>query len=292
MKKIGFLIQLFAVLLIVSCTEVIDIDLQDGDNNKLSVSGKFTNETKAHQVELKYTVDYFSTGEIPMVENARVYISNNQGDTINLTETSTGIYQTASDVAGIIGVTYKLNIELQNGEKYNSDEQIMPAPIEADSIICEYREGVAFMDGGYYVQYFGQETAGEGGNYFWDLYIDNVLDSDTLKESRFENDQFVDGQYIHDMDLFFLEEEEVYEIVDGTRIREKELKVASYTTSKQRYEYCIATMLETEWRGGMFDGPPANVPTNIYRSDGTKMFGLFSVESVTYKTCQRIIDEE
>jgi len=62
----------------------------------------------------------------------------------------------------------------------------------------------------------------------------------------------VDGGYIADAEFWsFL-------ALPGDVIRYEQLSV-----SKDIYENLNATLLETEWRGGLFDGAPANVPSNI-----------------------------
>ena len=55
-----------------------------------------------------------------------------------------------------------------------------------------------------------------------------------------------------------------------------------YGISKEQYEHNTALMLETDWGGGPFSGPPANVPSNI--SNGA--LGFFSANAVSSKSVE------
>jgi hypothetical protein len=49
-----------------------------------------------------------------------------------------------------------------------------------------------------------------------------------------------------------------------------------YALSEEAHDYLLAITDQTEYRGGLFDTPPANVPTNI-RGGG---FGFFITAAV------------
>ncbi|MDF1549827.1 MAG: DUF4249 family protein, partial [Bacteroidales bacterium] len=114
MKHLIYIILLISLTLF-SCTELIKIDLADGNSNRLVVEGSITNELKIHAVTLSRTGEYFLNQPTKRELNANVSISD--GDTlINLFDPEgDGTYETDKEVAGKVGHTYTLDIELSNG---------------------------------------------------------------------------------------------------------------------------------------------------------------------------------
>ena len=92
-----------------------------------------------------------------------------------------------------------------------------------------------------------------------------------IKNKVLADDANINGNYIYDAELFRIEQEKITK--DETTI-----KISMQAISKQQYDYNLAVLLETVYKGGPFDGPSANVPSNI--SNGA--LGFFSANSVTY----------
>ena len=88
------------------------------------------------------------------------------------------------------------------------------------------------------------------------LYLDQVLYSDTITEVSFVSDEFVNGSYVHDFAIYRIREAD---LVDNPT----EVTLEMYSISKRYYDFMTALMLETTWKGSPWDGPPANVPSNI-----------------------------
>jgi hypothetical protein len=260
MKNTGIFLSILAFFLL-SCEEMMDVSFSSNVNKKLVVEGVFTTDTTAHQVMLSWTGDYFARDTQNMETDAVVSITDGE-KTMILTENinEPGIYRTDSNVYGETGKTYTLNIKLSDSSKYSATESISPLP-EIDSITqsgnynhMEYStEKYGY---GYDIIYFGPEPEGVGDYYLWSLYINDVLYTDTIFETVFADDEFIDGNYIRDIELFFIKEEEIPG--DSAVIR-----LEMYSISEEYYLFLIGLMLETKWRGSPWDGPPANVPSNI-----------------------------
>lgn len=88
--------------------------------NFLVIYGMVTTENGPHEITILKTskIDNNSTDS---VSGAAVSIADNEGNIIPLTEVSSGRYHTPVTFAGQIGTMYKLNIELSEGKKYESD---------------------------------------------------------------------------------------------------------------------------------------------------------------------------
>lgn len=283
MKNLLYLLFLLSVFS--ACTEDINFDLKDESNNRLVVDGSITTEAKAHQVKLSRTTEYYYNKKAPTVSGATVVISSGN-DIFPLSEKESGVYETASNVAGQIGKTYTLDIVV-DGQKYQAKSKINRVAT-IDSITYQYQEsngrgGGPGSGGGmrgkpvYKLFFFGLEPVSAVDSlhdyYKWEYYIDGKLESDTLREQTFVDDNEVDGNYIHDWDVY---------TIDASKIVKNEsvITLKMYSIPKEYFEFYLSTMLETSWKGGIFDGPPANVPSNI--SNGA--LGIFYAASVTEKT--------
>jgi hypothetical protein len=234
------------------------------------VEGSITNEYKIHKVKLSRTEEYFSNTPSPPELDALVSITD--GDTvINLYDTDTnGIYRTDKELAGKIGHEYTLNIKLSNGEQYAATETIKPlAPIDSVKYLYE-KSSFPFDDKHYYnINIFVQEPPELGNYYQWELYLNNEYVTDTVRLKVFVSDEMVNGAYIANWTVYSIPE---YKIKTDTT----DVTLQMLSISKEKYSFYYAILLETDFSGGGFNGPPANVPTNI--SNGA--LGFFSASAV------------
>lgn len=258
--KIVYYISILLVLIIFSCKEKVDIELNNEEFSKLVVEGHITTEQKVHTIKLSRTLSYFDNQDVPMETGATVVI-HESGSPIPfiLHETSPGIYATDSTVAGKVGRYYTLNIKLQDGEEYSSKTYLDTCP-PIDSISYEYKRfprphGLDTINF-YIIKLYAQEPAGIGNNYMFNFYFDGVLDNDTLREAVYESDEYFDGWYLPGVDIYYIQDIDL--INDSTRV-----KVEMLSIPYELIEYNLAVMLETDYRGSPFDGPPANIPSGI-----------------------------
>jgi len=270
MKKLIIFIPII-YLLISSCTEIIELDLNSDDNIRLVVEGTLTNEMKIHQVKLTRTSDYFVNQPASPELGALITISNE--DTLfNLIDIDNdGLYKTDKALAGVAGKSYLLNIQLSNGEIYTSESYMKPiSPM--DSIKYEYRKSDNPFDEDLYylINVFVQEPPSIGDFYQWELYIDGIHESDTLRKKSFVSDEFINGSYVANAPIYQIDESK---IVNDTTV----IKLQMLSISKEEYDFKIAILLETDFSGAGFSGPPANIPSNV--SNGA--LGFFSASAVT-----------
>jgi len=113
MKKI--LIIFFAFTALVSCTEPMKIEPQEGPQ-LLGVIGSFTDEVKKHTLKLSRTTDFYDTLAPELISDATIFLHDGI-DTVWYEETEEkGVYQTVNEVAGIPNHTYFLSIDLPEYE--------------------------------------------------------------------------------------------------------------------------------------------------------------------------------
>ena len=258
-------------LSISSCTEIVELDLNSDNLTRLVVEGTLTNELKIHQVKLTGVRDYFVNQPASPELGAVVTIANE--DTVfNLIDIdNNGLYKTDKALAGVAGKTYLLNIELSNGELYTAESYLKPI-FPMDSIRYEYRKSDNPFDEDLYylINVFVQEPSSIGDFYQWELYIDGIHESDTLRKKSFVSDEFINGSYLANAPIYQIDESK---IVNDTSV----IKLQMLSISKEEYDFKIAILLETDFSNAGFKGAPANIPSNV--SNGA--LGFFSASAVT-----------
>ncbi len=283
MKNIIIYLSFITLLVFAACEEPIVVDLSDGHTNQLVVEGSITNEHKIHTVTLSRTAEYLLNDRTPSELNASVSITD--GDTIiNLYDTDNdGTYETERELAGKLNHVYTLNILLDNGQQHSAVDTLFPVtPLDSIKYQFKKTDEPFSEDRIYAINIYVQEPPTPNQYYQWELYFDGVHQTDTINTKRFESDQIVNGTY------FGISEDgidyggwTVFEIEeDRIENEETEVKLQMLSMSKEKFDFYLGIMLETDWGGFMFSGPPANVPTNV--TNGA--IGFFSASAVTEKT--------
>lgn len=258
-KLILFLLSLWMIL--TGCEEKLDYKIDHFETANLVVDGCISTDTTSHKVMLSWSADFFTQEPQNMETGAIVTISDNQGNMFPLHETTEpGIYATESGVYGIVGNTYTLHIELEDGRTYYASDKINRVP-QIDSLkqsnnYNHFDPSTDHFGYGYDILYYGPEPAGMGDYYLWNVYVNDTLLNDTILEAVFTDDEFVDGNYIKEFELAFINENELH--TDTA-----EVTIETNSISKEYFLFLIGVMLETVWRGSPWDGPPANPESNI-----------------------------
>lgn len=256
----------------IACEKTIDFELNDDTNSRLVVEGEVTDQIKAHTVKLTRTTSYYENQPAPREIGAVVTIDDGSS-TITLTETAPGTYQTINTYQGVIGNTYTLNVVTTDGENYTANSTLESVS-NIDTIMFDIREDAFQSDEkkpSLILSHFGPEPAGIGNNYMWKTYINGVDVTNTVVDIMFVTDEFVDGNYIFDFEFQYLP---LYELPQTDTLQ---VDVEMHSISRDYYEFLLAVILETEYNGGLFSGPPANIPSNI--SNGA--LGWFRASAVS-----------
>ncbi|MDG1766705.1 MAG: DUF4249 family protein, partial [Flavobacteriales bacterium] len=98
------------LILLSSCQEVIELDLNEGDAQRLVVNGWMTDQPGRQRVDLSLTTSYFLNEAPPRVSDAIVSVTDGTATWV-FTEEEPGTYRPEADVVGEAGKTYVLNIE-------------------------------------------------------------------------------------------------------------------------------------------------------------------------------------
>lgn len=120
-----------------SCVQEYWPDLNTNNEQLLIVDGKISNFPGPYIVKLSNSSSLNNLVEAP-VKMANVSIIDLDGNQETLTETSPGTYKTSPDgIQGIIGHSYQIKIDLNDGKHYESKfEELLP-PVDVDSVYVE-----------------------------------------------------------------------------------------------------------------------------------------------------------
>lgn len=275
MRNTTIFIAFMLILILTGCEEIMDLDFEGKTNKTLVVEGQITTDTMAHQVMLSWTGDFFNKPPQDMVTGAILSITDGE-KSFNLTEevSQPGIYRTSPDVYGEPGKSYTLHILLSDGREFSGTEELLPcADIDSIAQTDNYNHGFfGFPYYGYDLLLYAMEPEPIGNYYMYYLYLNDSLVSDSLSEVLFASDEFVNGNYINGLQTHFIGE-------DQFKRDSMKVTLEMRSISPAYYEFLSGMLLEI-WRGSPWDGPPANVPSNI-NNDAR---GYFRASDVTRKT--------
>lgn len=280
MKIRIFLSSLVLILVASSCTKDIDYDLNE-EQERIIVDGLITSVKQKHLIKITKTTSFFETYvEAPTAENANVVISDGK-TTYQCIEETPGHYYTA-DVAFEPETNYTLTIDYE-GTTYTAVDY-MNKTIDIDTVVTFESEEFNFGKGEEElmatVALFAQESEGLGDYYLWKFQVkkpDTAYKdlSPTYRDWTYASDEFVDGNSPADGWPIF-SRIPTYEIVSGSIVR-----VQMFGISKGYYDF-LDGLGKQVFRGGLFDGPPANIPSNF--DNGALGYFVAASEKIGYTT--------
>lgn len=276
-NKIKNIITLVLIAIVAhSCTEVIDVQLDQQKYARIVVEAEFSSDTMPHNIKLTKTEDYFSNMPPSPVSGAVVKIYN-EDEEYRLTETppNSGIYLTEQNVFGTVGKEYELNIQLEEaiGEvaEYSASSTIYPIN-QLDSISLEFHEEWG-EQGFWEVKCFALDPPTED-YYMFHILRNGILVNDTIDQVLVVDDILYNGNYTNGIGVGFLDQSKADEkLVPGDKVT---LRMARIT--KEYTDFLWQLQQEVSYQTPLFSGPPANVKGNI--SNGG--FGFFGAYSTSY----------
>ncbi len=136
-KSFFSLLLLLASCLFWGCEEVIVLDLEE-NAGLLVVEGIVSTEPGQSYVSLTETVGFYQENVFPGIQGATVSITDEDGQSWDLTESSPGMY-THSDLIGQPEQSYTLRLEIE-GETYTASST-MPPVVDLDSVVIQALPG-------------------------------------------------------------------------------------------------------------------------------------------------------
>ncbi|MEX1000995.1 MAG: DUF4249 domain-containing protein [Crocinitomicaceae bacterium] len=255
--------------LFLGCTKEIDIELEEGDR-RLVIESWFTTEEKVHEIRLTETANYFSNEPTPKASGATVQISGG-GEVFPFSEVSPGIYHSAPSAKASLGTQYTLSVVFE-GELYEAQDYCDSVPSLNQVELYPSYDAENNLSG-YDFLIWTKELSGYGHYYCWRIKRNGEYLTDTLSEITIESDEYLgDGLEFNAFPIDYIS---INEVNSGDT-----LTLEQHNISKQTYDAFIGILSETEWKGGIFDTPPANIPSNVNNNG----LGVFVVSAMVKKS--------
>jgi len=256
MKK--SILYILGIVLLQACTERIEFDLGEQGEAKVAIDAIIDNLSTPDTVVIRKTTSFYEPAGNDIIADASVVLSGD-GNSYTFTPifSMPGYYVSPLGFIANPGSTYTLNI-LADGKEYIATER-MPPVINPDTAYLEENTTIPFEpedsddgDRWYSVKVTFQEPIGVK-NFYFIRYLINGKDRSTNLSSyaSYVEDTFFSDEYLVNVDLgtLYLYPQDTVDFLFGS-INEK------------GYDIWSALVEESEFRGGFFDGPPANIPSN------------------------------
>ncbi|HYG03993.1 MAG TPA: DUF4249 domain-containing protein [Chryseosolibacter sp.] len=271
MKNI-LIVSLIAITFL-SCEEPYQLDEELNDGQKMVIEALLTDREEMQFVKVSQTSPFYSSGNSPRIPNATVTVSDNLGNAFSYThnpggsDDSIGVYLPPAGFVGVIGRTYKLQVEYDD-VVYEAEDQLLPVtPVDSLTIELDEEEQEDPEDAGrfYEVLIFAEEPQDEENFYLFKFYRNDSL------------------SFANDSDIYYSDDKLLAEQIDGIPMPvyfgvSDKAKVEAYSLSRAGYVFYndLWSLLNND-SGGMFGPIPATPRTNL----SNKALGFFQVSAVS-----------
>ena len=183
-NKIVACLSLLASFLLLSCQEVIELDLADVES-QIVIEGTISDTYTASRVKLSFAESAFVKSRPRATNGAVVTLSDDRGNSEILRETQAGIF-VPTRITGVPHRTYTLQVQF-DGREYTG-LSTMPAPMSFDSIRCIALYGSPQFPNPLALEYYLTNRPGveeyclikayqpNDNNVFWTIYSDKYSD--------------------------------------------------------------------------------------------------------------------
>ncbi len=298
MRKVLKYLLLYILAFFSGCVDPITFETGSADN-QVVFFGNFTQLCTDHIFNITQTANL---GEPPIpVSGAVVVIMDDEGNSADYLEVEPGKYLLTPDkMVGTPGKSYHLEIALANGKSYFTRPQVMPEPIEVDTIYFEINlreelSGAGVLVEKTVVEVFISTPLKDNSGAFPDMRwaIEEVYSFVDLSCGPFDfatTCYFVDP--IDDPEvLLYRNEGTNQEFLDRLKVRSRLLApfdeftarhyflVNQYTISEEESQYWEKIDAVANQSGSLFDVQPAAVAGNIIEEGNqpSQVLGYFGV---------------
>jgi len=256
MQRLIFFLTVMVCLY--SCKKTVTLDLNNAGPH-IVIEGAVTDIAGPYTVKIHRSADFYAENSFPAISGAAVRISDNEGNTDSLMETSPGVYTTTT-LQGKPGNTYTMSVRVQ--DTLYTAVSTMPFPVPFDSVT--FRKAGAFGSKNIRAVSNYQDPPDIKNYYMFNEYINGLLET---KDIFVFEDRLSDGRYIS-RDL---------RTEDDVMHEGDEVEIQMYCIAEPIFNY-FNQLDQSGGRGGAFNtaASPANPVSNI--SNGA--LGYFSANTV------------
>jgi hypothetical protein len=159
------------ILLLPGCEKVIDMDLNVSEP-AVVIEGNLSWKHTSLKVKVTTTGSYFDSGQSEPVEGAVIFLETDAGVRMEVKDEGEGNYR-LDRVPLKARSAYKLVAEIE-GHEYSAVSVLNPS-VKIDSLSGEYYREARFFDGGFRMQLYFMDPAGQENYYRVKVYKNGVL---------------------------------------------------------------------------------------------------------------------
>jgi len=174
-------IYIFSILVLTSCEEVIEIDL-NSSNPVLVAEGQMVKDSTVW-IKLSYTRDYFTNEETVFEETATVVITNSNNTSEILSHTGNGMYKGTSMI-GEVGEKYNVDITTDKGMSSAVSNLFEPSEIYDVKIIESNFQKPGGSETSYSLEVKFKDISIDENFYLMKVYVDEKLESYVLADDK------------------------------------------------------------------------------------------------------------
>uniref|UniRef100_UPI00404A8119 DUF4249 domain-containing protein n=1 Tax=Gelidibacter sp. TaxID=2018083 RepID=UPI00404A8119 len=277
MKPYIKLLALFVCLILISCEDVIDVDVPTG-KSRLVIEASLDWEKgtlgNTQTIKLSMSTPYFQTPSDTFVTGASVRVVNsNTDEEFMFTDQNDGTY-TTSDFVPVVGNTYNLEV-IHNDETYTATETLMSVP-DINSITQSVDGG--FDDELFEVNIYFNDPIDEE-NFYLLKYFEQ---GDLFPVLEDASDEFTNGNEIHD----FWEKEEDEDTNEQPFEIGDTVEINLYGISEGYYNFIRILIEQYESGGSPFSSTAAQIRGNCINETNPDnyAYGYFRATQVVKET--------
>lgn len=276
---------------------------------EIVIDGKITDENKVQTVYISRTKNINDISSNPTgISDAIVKITDDAGNTFDLSQTALGVYQTQSDVRGVTGRAYQLHVTL--GEKeYRSEPEILMPSDDVVALNAQYKTSYLLPISNEIVDnvvVFDIDVQNSPGTtnfykYDWDAtyriispFKDSPDSCTTFTGTSVPPSCYTNEQSSSFLNILSLEgfSGAVYSKHNLTAVNPDirfmsrfSMNVTQYGITERAFTYWNTIKAQAYGTGSLFDPPPAKVIGNIRSLSNPKenVLGYFMAASVKTK---------
>lgn len=288
MKNLWIILLLANSILLSSCEDEIDVDLDEGAS-QLVVDAFLTNDSSEQKIRITRTAPYFLNRPTEGVVGASVIVRGPNNLQINFQDEGNGNYIYDAKLNPPIDSTgFPYSLEFQyDGELYTATSVLSPVP-NVDSMSFEFQKGELGSEEGYYTQFWARDFAGRK-DYYWikgfrngeDITPDDPSDIVLSEDAAFSGEGADGFIFIRPLRSSITSDDEPFKAGDLSSVELLSLNEDAYIFLAQ-----VRTQANN---GGLFSTPPVNIRSNIKDANGNlqdKVLGVFSLSSISRNSIQ------
>ncbi|TDQ79698.1 DUF4249 domain-containing protein [Sphingobacterium yanglingense] len=250
MKLLRFYILMSFAFLLVSCEDLIEVDLNSA-NPKIVIEADLNDLSNKQMIRVSRTVDFGAPISSEAITGAKVTVADSKGRLFEFVDKGEGLY-VKEGFKPVAGLSYNLTVNVEEGVYQSSTKMDVFVPVDSIAI----KEETLFSKT-YYSVVLKFDDPKDIPNYY---KYDIAINGKGFKFASAYSDKFNDGLYVS------------HQITD----RDNSIELGDSVVVRRQ---CVAKEVYTYWNDIQMLNPGSAAPANPTSNISNGALGYFSVSS-------------